>query len=167
MADNQYILLIIYLLPFALVWIVYAVYRELKYRHYEALRDSNREAGLTEPASLHPLIDHRTCIGCGSCVSACPERNVLAVIRRKSELINPANCIGHGACKAACPVDAITLVFGSENRGIDIPSLSAEFETNVSGIYIAGELGGMGLVRNAAEQGKQAINAIKKSPIST
>jgi len=163
MAENQYVLFSIYLLPFALVWIFYAIYRELKYRRYEAIRDSNYLAGLTEPASLHPLIDHRACIGCGSCVSACPEHQVLAVIRRKSELINPANCIGHGACKMACPVDAISLVFGSERRGIDIPNLSPEFETNVGGIYIAGELGGMGLVRNAAEQGKQAISAIKKT----
>jgi len=163
MAENQYLLVAIYLLPFALVWIFYAIYRELKYRRYEALRDSNYQAGLTEPASLHPLIDHRVCIGCGACVSACPEHQVLAVIRRKSELINPANCIGHGACKAACPVHAISLVFGSERRGIDIPNLTPDFETNVGGIYIAGELGGMGLVRNAAEQGKQAVNAIRKT----
>lgn len=163
MTENHYILLAVYLLPLMLVWLIYAVYRELKYRRLEAIRDENYKAGLTEPASLHPLIDHRACIGCGSCVSACPEQNVLGVIRRKSELISPANCIGHGACKAACPVGAISLVFGSESRGIDIPNLSPEFETNVNGIYIAGELGGMGLVRNAAEQGKQAIGAIKRS----
>ena len=64
---------------------------------------------------------------------------------------------------SACPVDAVALVFGSETRGIDIPSLSPEFETNVSGLFIAGELGGMGLVRNAAEQGKQAVAALKKT----
>jgi len=145
------------------VWLLYAVHREFKYRRLETIRDNNYLSGLTEPASLHPLIDHRACIGCGSCVSACPEQNVLGVIRRKSELISPANCIGHGACMAACPVGAITLVFGSETRGIDIPNLSPEFETNVSGLYIAGELGGMGLVRNAAEQGKQAIAALKKT----
>ena len=163
MTENHFILLTIYLLPFAFVWLIYAIYREFKYRRLEAIRDNNNLAGLTEPASLHPLIDHRACIGCGSCVSACPEHNVLGVIRRKSELISPANCIGHGACKTACPVNAISLVFGSESRGIDIPNLTAEFETNVSGLYIAGELGGMGLVRNAAEQGMQAISAIRKN----
>lgn len=164
MADqNQYIAVGIYLLPFIVLWSVYTLHREYKYRRNEALRDSNIQAGLGEPASLHPVIDHRKCIGCGACVSACPEHNVLAVIRRKSELISPSNCIGHGACKAACPVEAITLVFGSESRGIDIPNLAPDFQTNVDGIYIAGELGGMGLVRNAAEQGKQAITNIKRS----
>ena len=77
-------------------------------------------------------------------------------------LINAASCIGHGACHAACPVDAITLVFGTEKRGIDIPDVSPDFETNVPGIFIAGELGGMGLIRKAAEQGRQAIEAIRR-----
>jgi thioredoxin reductase (NADPH) len=51
-------------------------------------------------------------------------------------------------------------VFGTERRGIDIPFVKPSFETNVAGIYIAGELGGMGLIRNAAEQGRQAIESI-------
>jgi len=77
-------------------------------------------------------------------------------------LINPAHCIGHGACAAACPVESISLVFGTEKRGIDIPNVTPQFETNVPGIFIAGELGGMGLVRKAAEQGRQAINTLRK-----
>mgnify|MGYP002776307377 CR=1 FL=1 len=80
----------------------------------------------------------------------------------KAVLINPAHCIGHGACMAACPVEAIKLVFGTEKRGIEIPHLSPEFETNVKGIFIAGELGGMGLIRKAAEQGRQAMETIRK-----
>jgi thioredoxin reductase len=35
------------------------------------------------------------------------------------------------------------------------------FETIVPGIFIAGELGGMGLIRNAVEQGRQALESIK------
>ena len=84
------------------------------------------------------------------------------VVRGKAVLINASACIGHGACLSACPVEAISLVFGTEKRGIDIPNISPEFETNVPGIYIAGELGGMGLIRKAAEQGRQAIEAIRK-----
>jgi thioredoxin reductase len=53
-------------------------------------------------------------------------------------------------------------VFGTEKRGMDIPILSPTFETNVSGMFIAGELGGMGLIRNAIEQGIQAVNGINK-----
>jgi thioredoxin reductase len=77
-------------------------------------------------------------------------------------LKNASACIGHGACLAACPTEAIQLVFGTEKRGIDIPHLSADFETNVPGLFIAGELGGMGLIRKAAEQGRQSMDAIRK-----
>lgn len=80
----------------------------------------------------------------------------------KAVLKNASACIGHGACAAACPFDAITLVFGTEKRGIDIPQVSPQFETNVPGIFIAGELGGMGLIRKAAEQGRQAVEALRK-----
>ncbi|KAF0205026.1 MAG: FAD-dependent pyridine nucleotide-disulfide [Gallionellaceae bacterium] len=119
------------------------------------------EAGLTEPSSLHPLIDHKKCLGAGSCITACPE-NAIGMIKGKAVLINPTYCIGHGACAAACPHDAITLVFGTEKRGMDIPQVSPTFETNVPGIFIAGELGGMGLIRKAATQGIQAMESISK-----
>ncbi|MBI3188655.1 MAG: NAD(P)-binding domain-containing protein, partial [Gammaproteobacteria bacterium] len=116
--------------------------------------------GLGEPASLHPVFDEQKCLGCKACITACPEGNVIGVINNKARLINPSHCIGHGACKKACPFDAISLVFGSAKRGVDIPFVSENFETNVPGIFIAGELGGMGLIRNAVEQGKQAMKAI-------
>lgn len=119
------------------------------------------ETGMVEPPSLHPVVDTTRCMGSGACAKACPEL-ALGVVNGKAVLVNPAHCIGHGACLAACPVEAIKLVFGSEKRGIEIPNISPEFETNVSGIFIAGELGGMGLVRKAAEQGRQAINVIRK-----
>ena len=119
------------------------------------------DAGLIEPASLHPIIDHSKCLGCGSCVAACHEKDVLGVINRKAQLIAPTRCIGHMACKDACPVGAITLVFGTERRGMEIPIVKPDFETNVPGIFIAGELGGMGLIRNAIEQGRQALESIK------
>jgi thioredoxin reductase (NADPH) len=120
------------------------------------------QSGMVEPASLHPVIDPGRCIGSGACASACPEE-AIGLIDGKAVLNNPAACIGHGACLAACPFDAIKLVFGTEKRGVDIPHLSQNFETNVPGIYIAGELGGMGLIRKAAEQGRQAVASIRKA----
>jgi thioredoxin reductase len=60
-------------------------------------------------------------------------------------------------------MDAIKLVFGTAQRGIDIPFVDPNFQTNVPGIYIAGELGGMGLIRNAIEQGRQAMAEIIKN----
>lgn len=85
---------------------------------------------------------------------------MLGLIAGKAQLIDPTSCIGHGACEEACPVKAITLVFGTETRGVDIPAVSAEFETNVPGLYLAGEIGGMGLIRNAIKQGCEAVDAI-------
>jgi len=123
------------------------------------------EEGLIEPPTLHPEIDHRLCIGCTNCVAACPEQHahqVLGMIRKKANLVGPTNCIGHRACKAVCPVNAITLVFGTARRGVDIPLVNPDFQTNVPGVFIAGELGGMGLIRNAIEQGRQAMESITK-----
>lgn len=118
------------------------------------------ESGMTQPPSLHPVIDPTRCIGCESCIHACPEfpaHQVLGIIKHKAVLVSPTDCIGHGACKAVCPVDAISLVFGTAERGVDIPEVNSDFSTNVPGIFIAGELGGMGLIRNAINQGREAI----------
>lgn len=126
------------------------------------IRDAAREAGLTEPSSLHPIIDPSRCLGCATCASACPEGNVIGIIGGKAELVEPTHCIGHGACKSACPTQAIDLVFGTAERGIDLPRVGPDFQTNVPGLFIAGELGGMGLIRNAVEQGRQAIENLRK-----
>jgi len=149
-----------YAAPMALVWAIYfGVRRKFELRSTAKLATATKE-GL-EPASLHPVIDPLRCIGCGSCMRACPEGKILGLINGKAELVEPSHCIGHGACKTACPTNAITLVFGTERRGVDIPNVDEHFQTNVQGIFIAGELGGMGLVRNAVEQGRQAINSIR------
>jgi len=159
---KDYLLTLAYLLPLGIIWYIVAFRRKSHAQLSEQIYEKNLKAGLTEPASLHPMIDRSLCIGCASCVDACPEGNILGVIGDKAELINPTKCIGHGACKAACPVDAINLVFGTATRGVDIPMVDENFETNIPGIFIAGELGGMGLIRNAIEQGRQAIEYIAK-----
>lgn len=151
----------LYLAPFLLVTALYiSHYRRLNRRGHERLHEA-RESGLTEPASIHPLINLTRCCGSGACVKACPEK-ALSLVNGKAVLTDPTHCIGHGACLEACPVEAIQLVFGTEKRGMDIPFVSPSFETNVSNIFIAGELGGMGLIRKAAVQGKQAIDSIVK-----
>ncbi len=149
-----------YLFPLLMILGWYLRGRQARHARSLAILEENRRAGLTEPASLHPVVDPLRCMGCGSCASACPEGDVLGLVRGRAELINATHCIGHGACKEACPFDAITLVFGTEKRGIDIPVVNPDFQTNMPGIFIAGELGGMGLIRNAVEQGRQAIASI-------
>src|SRR5215475_4095736 len=157
-------LVLFYGLPLVIVWAVYLGLRKKTDVRSRATLAAAAEAGMLEPASLHPKIDPAKCLGCGACVRACPEaaHNVLGMINGKAELIEPTYCIGHGACKASCPTDAITLVFGTETRGVDIPNVDPDFQTNVPGIFIAGELGGMGLIRNAIEQGRQAMESIRK-----
>jgi len=122
-----------------------------------------KEEGLFEPISLYPHIDLNSCIGSGACITACPEKDILGIIDGVATVINTANCIGHGACFHACPVEAITLKIGTEMRGVDLPHVNETFETNFKGIYIAGELGGMGLIKNSVEQGQQAIENMVKS----
>ena len=121
----------------------------------EALEDA-RSAGMNQPVSLHPVIDLEVCIGSGACVDVCPE-SVLGRPGGITQLISAAGCIGHGRCHDACPVDAITLVFGTAERGVDIPLLRKNYQSNIDGIYIVGELGGMGLIRNAMRQGTKAV----------
>lgn len=117
-----------------------------------------------QPVSLHPVVNLGACICTGACITACPEKDVLAIVDGKARLINPNACIGHGECLRACPVDAISLVLGTEKRGVEIPLLASDFQTNVPGLFIVGELGGMGLIYNAMTQGLQAIKAMLKQP---
>ncbi len=162
MSDNYYYILYLLLVLGIFVW-HFKRHHRIESQSTSTLHAAT-EAGMLEPATLHPEIDPKICIGCRSCVAACPEQYthpVLGMIKNKARLVGPTDCIGHGACKAVCPVGAITLVFGTATRGVDIPVVKPNFETDVAGVFIAGELGGMGLIKNAVEQGRQAMDSIK------
>ncbi len=122
-------------------------------------------AAAAEPATLHPKIDLLKCIGCGSCVAICPER-VLGIIDGHAAILQGTHCVGHALCESTCPVGAITMGFGSPAQGMEIPYYDENYETNVPGLFIAGELGGMGLIRNAISQGAKSINVIADRPRS-
>lgn len=137
--------------------------RYKKLTHQTNLKiDKAKNSGLFEPVSLHPVVNHDICIGSGACIEACPEKDILGLVHGKAVTINASRCVGHGACFHACPVQAITLCIGTEKRGVELPHVSSEFETNIPNIFIAGELGGMGLIKNAIEQGKQAVDFLSK-----
>lgn len=129
----------------------------------EAKIQKAKEEGLHEPVSLHPYVDINRCISTGACIAACPEKDILGIKDGKATIINASRCIGHGACFHACPTEAISLRIGTEKRGVELPHVNASFETNIPGLFIAGELGGMGLIRNAVEQGKQAAENINRA----
>jgi thioredoxin reductase/Pyruvate/2-oxoacid:ferredoxin oxidoreductase delta subunit len=158
--------LIIYISVIFLAVMVPALYF-VRYRRHQARtrlqQETSVRTGMTEPVSLHPKIDPNKCICSGGCTAACPEGGIIGILGGRAQLVSPTKCIGHGACMDACPVEAITLVFGTETRGVDIPYVKKNFETNVPGIYIAGELGGMGLIRNAVTQGKETVQYIAQS----
>ena len=134
-------MLILYALPMADVWIVYFGLRKKAEWRSISKREEATEAGLLEPPTLHPEIDPALCIGSGACVRACPEGEILGLINGTAVLVAPSDRIGHGACRAVCPSDAIRLVFGTEQRGVDIPHAGADFQTNMPGVFIAGDLG--------------------------
>jgi thioredoxin reductase (NADPH) len=117
------------------------------------------DAGLHVPVTLHPVVDPAACIGSGTCVSVCPE-DVLALRGGQAVAVAAARCVGHGLCERACPVDAIQLVFGTATRGVELPRIREDFQSNVPGLYIIGELGGMGLIANAFEQAAQCVSGI-------
>lgn len=126
-----------------------------------------KQFGFYEPVSLHPVIDPDICIGSGACVAACPENDIIGLVSGKGTTINASRCVGHGACFHACPVHAITLCIGTEKRGVELPHISQEFETTIPGLFIAGELGGMGLIKNAVEQGKQAMGYLSSKLVKS
>jgi putative YpdA family bacillithiol system oxidoreductase len=116
--------------------------------------------GLHESKTMHPHIDVTHCIGCGGCARVCPEGDVIGIIEGKATLIHGAKCVGHGLCADACPVGAIELLLAKPGRSADMPVIDEHYETNVKDIFIVGELGGIGLIKNAVRQGKTALEYI-------
>ena len=116
--------------------------------------------GLHKPRGQYPLIDMSLCIGCGSCVEACPEGDVLGIVFGRATIINGQRCVGHGYCEQVCPVGALKVGLGDIKTRADIPITDDNFQTNIPGVYIAGELGGLSLIKNAIDQGQKVMEHI-------
>lgn len=135
--------------------------RSLKKRDARAREAAEKGKLFSEgPKAQHPHIDNNYCIGCATCTSVCPEGDVLAMIGGKAVIVNGHKCIGHGLCADVCPVGAITMVMASPSMAADMPQLTPDFETTIPGMFIIGELGGLALIKNAVNQGRDCVDTI-------
>jgi len=105
---------------------------------------------------LHAIVRADRCVGCGTCVDACPEEGAIRLVN-KIATVDLARCVGHGLCAAACPVGGIAVTSGTASQRVEVPDLTTNFETNLPGLYVVGELGGRGLIKNAINEGKIAV----------
>src|SRR5450755_3283877 len=143
------------------IFFVRGYLKKLKKQEEQARASAAKGALFSEgPKSQHPHIDTAWCIGCGGCTSVCPEGDVLAMIGGKAAIVNGHKCIGHGLCAEACPVNAITMVLASPAMGADMPRLTPEYETSVGNLFIVGELGGLALIKNAVNQGRDCVDTV-------
>jgi thioredoxin reductase/Pyruvate/2-oxoacid:ferredoxin oxidoreductase delta subunit len=144
----------------AAIVVPYAI--SFRRRHH---RDRARKAeaaalGVDRPAAQFPYIDPARCIGCGACVAACPEGDVLGVVGGTATVINGMRCVGHARCEEACPVGAIQVGLGDLKARADMPQVDDWNETDTPGLFLAGEVRGMALVRNAVAQGARVIERV-------
>src|SRR5882762_5508048 len=138
-------------------------FTSLKQRDIKARAAAEKGKLFSEgPLAQHPHIDNNYCIGCATCTMVCPEGDVLAMLGGKAVIVNGYKCIGHSLCAEVCPVGAITMVLASPSMGGDMAYLTPEFETTIKNLYIVGELGGLALIKNAVNQGRDCIDIIAK-----
>jgi thioredoxin reductase/NAD-dependent dihydropyrimidine dehydrogenase PreA subunit len=156
---------LIWLIAAGLVVVVFVPYL-LKFRRSQKVaaerKEEARSLGIDRATGQYPMVNRSLCIGCGSCVDACPEGDVLAVVWGAAEVVNGQRCVGHGFCETACPVGALKVGLGDVRTRPDIPLLSEYNETTVPGIFIAGELSGLSLIRHAIAQGKMVAEEIAR-----
>lgn len=133
-------------------------------RQEELAYRAAKEAGIYShgPQAQHPQIDESRCIGCATCTTVCPEGDVLGMIGGKANFLKPYKCVGHGMCAEACPVGAITMMMASPSVNANLPQLTPEHETTIPNLFIIGELGGLALIKNAVNQGREVVDTIRQ-----
>lgn len=131
----------------------------VRLRRTLAEREKARATGSHQARLQHPAVDLSRCIGCGTCVAACPEEGVLELVHGQAVVVHGARCVGHGRCAAECPVGAIALTLGDVRERRDLPVLRENRESeHVPGLFLAGEVTGYALVRTAIAHGAAAAD---------
>lgn len=142
------------------IFLPYLILFHRRGRHDRRRKEEAVRLGIDRPVAQYPYIDGMACIGCGTCVDACPEHDVLGVVGGTATVVNGLKCVGHGKCQEACPVGAIQVGLGDLKSRQDIPLMDEWRETSVPGLFVAGELGGLALVKNAVAQGRGVVERI-------
>jgi len=105
-----------------------------------------------------PVINPGTCLGCYACVDACPF-DVLAIERYVAVVVRPDECCGVVLCEQVCPNGSLTITEGEPV--LDRPAVDEHLESrDVPGLYLAGDLTGLPLIKNAINQGVRTIDRI-------
>jgi len=126
---------------------------------YEVVGALASKADAASSGKLHAVVRSDLCVGCGTCAASCPEAGALTM-RGKVAVVEQSLCVAHGKCVESCPVGAIVLTTGAAVHRVEVPDLGVDFQTNVPGLFVVGELGGRGLIKNAVNEGKLAIEHI-------
>ena len=125
-------------------------------RMIHALRERDedgRQSG-TETRLQQPVVYLTLCLGCGTCVAACPEDGVLELVHGQAMVVRGARCRGHTTCERECPVGAIRVTLVDAATRADVPAVSSELEAVGSpGLFLAGEVTAHTLIKTAVEQG--------------
>lgn len=161
---EQHLVWLIAIVVALIVFVPYLIQYMRGKRAMETRRSEAESLGIDKPRSQFPMVDRNLCIGCGACVSACPEGDVLGVVFGAAVIINGERCVGHSYCEVACPVGALKVGLGDITTRPDVPILSAVNESSVTNLFIAGELSGLSLIKNAVTQGKMVVNEIASRP---
>lgn len=147
------ILAILFLATATLSWIVWRNGRQTLRTGLQE-RARAKEAGSYQPRLEHPWVDLSRCIGCASCVRACPEQGVLDILHGQAAVVHGSRCIGHGECAAHCPVGAIALTMADRSDELDLPALLPDMEAvGRPGLFLGGEVTGFALIRTAVDHG--------------
>ena len=118
-----------------------------------------REAADEVSGRIVPIIDQDVCIGCSACVNACNE-GVLEIVAGKSAVVDVNACTSAGTCAEVCPTGACQLGGSGGGRRVEVPQIDDDFQTNQPGVYAVGELGGLGLIKNAISEGQLVVDRI-------
>ncbi len=125
-------------------------------------RAKTQDPGSGPRGNPKPVINASLCVGCGTCISACPEDGALELVNGKAILTNPDKCTGHAKCAEVCPTQALSLAYGGVLQTVKVPHVKENFETNIPGLFIVGELGGLGLIKTAINEGKLVVDYLRE-----